>query len=117
MAERDRVAGHFRMFNDAVRRQDWTEFLATFAPDAVMTFENVPAGPYEGLAAITAAYAERPPDDTMRCLSHDRDGDADVIRFAWDAEGSGGGTMRLRWRDGKVARLSIAFGPGPEIVN
>jgi steroid Delta-isomerase len=104
----DRVANHFRLFNDAVRRKDWTEFLGTFAPDAVMRFENVPAGPYEGLDAIRAAYHERPPDDTMHYVSGDRDADEDVVRFGWDA--GGGGTLRMRWRDGKVATLTIAFG-------
>jgi len=42
----DRVEEHFRLFNEAVRSQDWTAFLATFTPDAVMRFEGVPAGPY-----------------------------------------------------------------------
>jgi hypothetical protein len=31
--------------------KDWTAFLATFTPDALMTFEGVPAGPYSGLDA------------------------------------------------------------------
>jgi hypothetical protein len=44
-----------------IRSQDWTAFLATFAPDAVMTFEGVPAGPCLGLDQITCAYAEQPP--------------------------------------------------------
>ena len=44
----DRVEEHFRLFNQAVRSQDWTAFLATFTPDAVMRFEGVPAGPYAG---------------------------------------------------------------------
>lgn len=81
--------------------------MATFAPDAVMRFENVPAGPYEGLAAISTAYDERPPDDTMHCVSDDRDGDLDIVRFGWDAGGTG--SMRVRWRDRKVAELSITF--------
>jgi hypothetical protein len=35
----DRVEDHFRLFNDAVRR-DWTAFLATFTSDAVMRFND-----------------------------------------------------------------------------
>ena len=103
----DRVQEHFRLFNEAVRAKDWTAFLATFAPDAVMRFENVPAGPYQGIAAITAAYQENPPDDTMTLLSDDRDGAGDVVKFGWDAGGRG--TMRLDWRDGKVSALKVAF--------
>jgi len=105
----DRVADHFAVFNAAVQRNDWTDFLATFTPDAVMSFEGIPVGPFAGRDAIAAAYAEQPPDDTMTCLSDDRNGDDDVVRFAWDAGGSG--TMRVTWRDGKVATLNIAFDP------
>ena len=45
----DCVEEHFRLFNEAVRRQDWTAFLATFTPDAVMRCEGIPAGRYEAL--------------------------------------------------------------------
>ena len=103
----DRVEEHFRLFNQAVRSQDWTAFLATFTPDAVMRFDGVPVGPYVGLDQIARAYAERPPSDTMSCVSDTRDGDQDVARFAWDA--GGGGTLCLSWRDGAVAGLTITF--------
>jgi hypothetical protein len=103
----DRVENHFLMFNESVRRHDWTAFLATFTPDAVMRFNGVPAGPYIGSEQIARAYAERPPSDTMTCLSVTREGDDDVVRFAWDA--GGGGTMHLSWRDGAVAGLTITF--------
>jgi len=103
----DRVAQHFAMFNDAVRQQDWAVFLATFAPDAVMAFDGVAVGPYTGLDEITNAYATRPPTDTMTCESVARDGDTDIVRFAWDAGGHG--TMRVTWRADQVAALTITF--------
>ena len=107
----DRVEEHFRLFNEAVRSHDWTAFLATFTPDAMMRFEGIPAGPYAGLDQIARAYAEQPPSDTMTCVSDTRAGDSDVVRFAWDA--GGGGTMRMAWRDGAVGELSITFDGGP----
>ncbi len=103
----DRVEEHFRLFNEAVRTRDWAAFLATLTPDAVMEFEGVPAGPYEGLDQIARAYAEQPPSDTMSCVSDTRDGDQDVVRFAWDA--GGGGTLQVTWRDGAVAALTVTF--------
>lgn len=103
----DRVEEHFRLCNEAVRTKDWAVFLATFTPDAVMRFEGVSAGPYEGLDQIGRAYAEQPPSDTMSCVSDARDGDHDVVRFAWDA--GGGGTLRVVWRDGAVAGLTVTF--------
>jgi hypothetical protein len=103
----DRVGEHFRLFNEAVRTRDWTAFLATFTPDAVMSFEGIPAGQYEGLDQIARAYAERPPSDTMTCVSDARDGNRDVIRFAWDV--GGGGTLQVTWRDGAVAGLTVTF--------
>ena len=104
----DRIEEHFRLFNEAVRSRDWAAFLATFTPEAVMRFEGVPAGPYEGLDQIARAYAEQPPSDTMSCVSDARDGDRDVVRFAWDA--GGGGTMQVTWSDGAVAGLTVTFG-------
>jgi len=104
----DRVEEHFRLFNEAVRSRDWTAFLATFTPDAVMRFSGAPVGPYAGLEQIARAYTERPPSDTMTCLSVARDGDDDVVRFAWTA--GGGGTMHLTWRQGAVTGLLVRFG-------
>jgi steroid Delta-isomerase len=103
----DRIEEHFRLFNEAVRSRDYAAFVATFTPDAVMSFEGVPVGPYAGREQIARAYAEQPPSDTMICQSVARDGDDDVVRFAWDAGGSG--TMRVTWRDGEVAGLVVAF--------
>jgi len=102
----DRIEEHFRLFNEAVRSHDWAAFLATFTPDAVMRFDGVPVGPYVGRDQIARAYAEQPPSDTMTCVSDARDGDHDVVRFAWDA--GGGGTLRVSWRDAAVAGLTIA---------
>ena len=103
----DRVEEHFRLFNEAVRSRDWAAFLATFTPDAVMRFGGVPVGPYAGRDQITSAYAERPPSDTMSCVSDARDGDHDVVRFGWDA--GGGGTLHMTWRGGAVADLTVTF--------
>jgi steroid Delta-isomerase len=103
----DRVEEHFRLSNEAVRSDDWAAFLATFTPDAVMKFDGVPVGPYVGLDQIARAYAERPPSDTMSCVSDERAGDHDVVRFAWEA--GGGGTLRVSWRDGAVTELTVAF--------
>jgi steroid Delta-isomerase len=103
----DRVEEHFRLFNEAVRARDWAAFLATFTPDAVMRFEGVPVGPYEGLDQIARAYREQPPSDTMSCVSDTRAGDHDVVRFAWDA--GGGGTLQMTWRDVAVAGLIVTF--------
>ena len=105
----DRVEEHVRAFNEAVRGGDWAAFGARFTADAVMRFDGVPAGPFAGRDQIICGYAEQPPSDTMSCLSDARDGDRDVVRFAWDA--GGGGTMELTWRDGAVAALTVRFDP------
>ena len=95
------------MFNEAIRTRDWAAFLATFTPDAVMRFDGVPVGSYVGRDQIARAYAERPPSDTMSCVSDTRNGDNDVVRFAWDA--GEGGTLRASWRNGAVADLTVTF--------
>jgi len=103
----DRVAGHMALFNEAVRGGDFGAFVATFAPDAVMRFVGVPAGPFAGREQIAEAYAHQPPTDTMRVLSVATDGETDVVRFAWDAGGTG--TMTVRWRGPLVEDLTVAF--------
>ncbi|MGH3679059.1 MAG: nuclear transport factor 2 family protein [Natronosporangium sp.] len=102
-----RVREHLAAFNTAQRSGDWQPFLAGFADDAVMSFAGVPAGPFRGRAAIAQAYAEQPPTDTMHAVSVRTEQDTDLVRFAWDAGGTG--TMTLRWRDGQLASLHVAF--------
>jgi hypothetical protein len=103
------VREHCERFNEAQRGGDWAPFVATFAEDARMAFTNVPVGPYEGRAAIGAAYAERPPDDTMSIVAVEPVSvDTARVRFRWDAGGLG--TMLVRFRDGEVADMEITFG-------
>jgi steroid delta-isomerase len=104
----DAFEKHVALFNAAVRRGDFGDFVATFAPDAVMTFENVPVGPYVGREMIATAYAEQPPTDTMTLRSVETDAvDRAHARFDWDSGGSG--SMRIRWVNGRVADLTVAF--------
>ncbi|HEU4424263.1 MAG TPA: nuclear transport factor 2 family protein [Pilimelia sp.] len=103
----DRVTEHLALFNEAVRSGDFGPFVATFAPDAEMRFVGVPAGPFAGRDQIAQAYARQPPTDTMTVLSVAADGDTDVVRFAWDAGGTG--TMTVRWQGPLVADLTVAF--------
>jgi steroid Delta-isomerase len=105
-----RVADHAVAFNAAVRSGDFGEFATTFAPDAVMRFVGVPAGPFAGREAIAAAYAAQPPDDTLTVRSVSTEGDTDTVRFDWDR--GGGGTMVVRWHDGLVADLTVSFDQG-----
>jgi hypothetical protein len=104
-----RTHAHVARFNAAVRSGDWEPFTATFAADATMVFTNVPAGPFNGRAAILAGYRAQPPDDTMRITSVETvDPDTDRARFTWEAGGSG--TMLLRWHNAELAHLEITFG-------
>ena len=99
---------HVEAFNDAVTSGTFDRFVATFTPDAVMRFTNVPAGPFDGRQAILDGYREQPPDDTMRVLDvDDIDEDGARVRFAWSAGGTG--SMLLRWSDEQVRELTITF--------
>ena len=102
------VSAHADRFNEAVRSHDWSAFVATFTEDAVMRFVGVPAGPYEGREAIAAAYASRPPDDTMTVRAvEELDPQTARVRYRWDRGGDG--TMTVQWRDGMVADLTVAI--------
>ena len=102
------VREHERLFNEAVRAGDFTEFMKTFSDDAMMGFDGVPIGPYRGREAIAEAYATRPPDDTMSIWSIEEVApDTADVRFDWDA--GGGGAMRVKWQDGLIAGMTISF--------
>jgi steroid delta-isomerase len=98
---------HIARFNAAVRSGDWTQFLAGFAPDAVMTFDGPPVGPFIGRDAIAAGYAADPPDDTMEILAVRADGDADLITFRWTSGGTG--TITLRRHQTLITHLAVTF--------
>lgn len=102
------VREHETLFNEAVRSNDYTAFIGTFAEDAIMKFDGVPVGPFKGRDQIAAAYATRPPTDTMTIWSIEEVGPETVLaRFDWDNGGSG--SMQIRWRDNEVAELAISF--------
>jgi ketosteroid isomerase-like protein len=104
------LADHVRRFNDAVRSGDFTDMVAGFAPDAEMSFEGVPVGPFAGRDAIAAAYAAQPPDDEIRLLGEPRvDGETVETDYAWAADGRRAGRMILTARDGEIARLVVTF--------
>jgi hypothetical protein len=99
---------HVELFNEAVRGGNFDEFVEEFADDAVMRFDGLPVGPFRGRAAILEAYKVQPPMDTMALMSYEEVGeDAVRAQFEWDEGGSG--KLYLRWTDGRVAELVIAF--------
>jgi hypothetical protein len=99
---------HVELYNEAVRTGDYRSFLETFAEGAVMRFDDIPMGPFEGLPEIAEAYATQPPTDTMALIDMEKIGD-DAVRasFEWDAGGTG--QMLLRWLNGRLVELSISF--------
>ena len=113
-AIRDYVEQHVALLNEGVRTEDFSKFLDTFADDAVMRFEGVPAGPYIGRAAITKAYRENPPDDTMRLTSIKSTNTGILASFDW--ERGGNGFFIIEMRAGKTVRLDVSFLPESESV-
>ena len=104
---------HVELFNAAVSSGDYDPFLATFADDAVMRFDDLPLGPFIGRKAIAEAYATQRPSDTMALIGMQEVGkDAVTAAFEWDAGGTGSIYLRFRhaWgRGAKVVELAIAF--------
>jgi hypothetical protein len=104
------LRAHVERFNEGVRSGDFAELVSGFAPDAEMTFEGVPVGPFVGRDAIAAAYARRPPTDEVRLLGEPQiEGGSVVCDYAWAAEGQRAGRMILTARDGSIARLVVTF--------
>lgn len=99
---------HVELYNEAVGSGDYTAFLATFADNAVMRFDDLPVGPFHGRDEIAQAYATQPPTDTMALIDMQEIGQDGVkASFEWDAGGTG--EMILRWDGDRVVELTIAF--------
>lgn len=102
------VQDHALLFNEAVRSGDYSDFLATFADDAVMRFADLPVGPFHGQAAIASAYAIQPPTDTLAITSVEEIA-PETARVKVQYSSGRSGSMIVRWQDGEVADLTVAF--------
>jgi hypothetical protein len=96
-----------KSFNTAVIDGDWSPVVASFHPDAVLEFAGAEGGPFQGRAAIAAAYAANPPGDTIRIRAVSARGDTDLITFAWSHGGTG--TMEIERTDGLIGHLLVRF--------
>jgi hypothetical protein len=102
------IERHVRAFNNGVRTGDWEPMLASFADDAELRFENVPAGPFHGIEAIRAAYREQPPDDEIALLAVLDDGEHTITAaFAWLKGGTG--RLVLEHEGRLVTSLTVVF--------
>ena len=102
---------HVRRFNGGVRSGDFGPMLELFAPNALLAFEGVAVGPFEGRNAIARASGEQPPDDGIDLLTVDERPDGVVAGYAWRAEAERrAGELRLTVLDGLIQRLVVTFG-------
>jgi len=92
-------------FNHGAETGDFRAFLRLFAPDAVLTFDGVRLGPFEGRAAIGAAYRRFPPDDEIEILdSKVVDGEV-VAGYSWlRTPDVRSGELRIRLNDDGLAQ-------------
>jgi steroid Delta-isomerase len=107
----DVLERHVELFNAGVRRHDFSCMLSQFADEAVMRFEGVPVGPFEGRSAIAEAYRGQPPDDEIRVLDTSDGGpDRVIARYAWAAAPERmAGRLHLSARDGLITELVVTF--------
>jgi steroid delta-isomerase len=110
MNDRRLVDVHVDAFNRGVRSGSFDEMLELFHDDARLVFEGVPAGPFEGRAAIADAYREQPPDDEIDVLGiSDGDGGV-VVSYAWRADGGKrAGDMIFSIEGGLIKQLVVTF--------
>ena len=102
---------HVATFNQAVETGDFASLVELFAPDARLAFTDVPVGPFDGRAAIAAAYEDQPPSDTMTILGREVAEDGTIVQtFSWSADaGQRSGEMRLRVGDDQIQQLVVSF--------
>ena len=95
--------------NLGVRHGDWEALGECFADDAVLEFEGIPVGPFEGRHAIVEAYTERPPDDEVRIVEVLDNAGLVVARYAWATEpGVVAGLLTVRLAGTLIARVTVS---------
>jgi hypothetical protein len=109
---RQQAERHVMLFKDAVASNDFAAFLAEFTGDAVVRFENVPGVlEYRGAEEITAAYAERSPDDQIAIVGEPREEDGTIaVPFTW-LSGGPPGELQLTFQGDQISRMVVVFHP------
>lgn len=104
-----RFHDYLGVFNECVRTGEWEPLAECFTDDAVLAFEGVPAGPFEGRDAIMAAYRAQPPDDQIVTFDV-ADGEPLVARYGWMQQPARVAGRMLATFDGdRIARLVVTF--------
>jgi steroid Delta-isomerase len=107
-------AEHVARFNNGVRSGEFEPMLEQFADDAVLEFEGVPVGPFQGLDSIRAAYRAQPPDDEIDVAGPFQTGDTVVAAYSWRRDGGRrAGEMRLTIDGSRITRLVVTFDAPP----
>ena len=105
------LATHVDAFNEGVRSGEFSRMVEGLTPDAEMSFEGVPVGPFRGRDAIAKAYRDQPPDDELTVLDWAEDDDGNLVaRYAWNREpGVPAGRLILTPAGDRIGRLVITF--------
>ena len=105
------LAEHVERYNAGVLSGDFSLLVELFTDDAELAFEGVPAGPLRGQAEIAAAYEQQPPIEELDVIDSSIEDDGTVIEgVAWRSRpGVRAAEMRITPRNGKIARLVVAF--------
>lgn len=106
-----RFHDYLGVFNECVRTGDWEPLAEWFTEDAVLAFDGVSAGPFEGRDVIMAAYRAQPPDDQIVTFDVD-DGEPLVASYGWMQEpATVAGRMLATFDGDRIARLLVTFEP------
>jgi RimJ/RimL family protein N-acetyltransferase len=96
--------------NECVRTGDWEPLSDWFTEDAELSFVGVPVGPFNGRAAVAAAYDAQPPDDEVVIFGTEENGEEIVARYGWLKEpGKQAGRMLVTPRERKIQKLIVTF--------
>lgn len=97
--------------NHGIVSGNFAPMMDLFHTDAEMKFIGLSAGPFKDREKIAAAFRASPPDDQLVLLSNSCSDTHASGRYGWLREPNAqAGTLDLKLRNGKIARLIVRVG-------
>ena len=101
------ILDYVRYHNSGIRKGEFSELIALFAPEAELKFEGSSFGPFQGRAVIGNAFRSHPPDQELELYNIELDGAGGTVTYGWRGAPTEYGTFRVDVLDGLIEKVVV----------